>query len=131
MSDRKIILKLFDTRLSEHQKRPLITTRFESAVDRILPIQTTSMKDSILSIELREKVEYQTEQTDNVLQIRFDESSISPKPLDEAKLPSWRRMMAESLELESDIAGSNVSRRKSALPGARTHHIRSKNPGNS
>jgi type IV pilus assembly protein PilQ len=98
MSDRKIILKLLGTRLPEHQKRPLITTRFESAVDRVIPIQTASMKDSILSIELREKVGYQTEQEDNVLQIRFDASSVPPKHLDEASLPPWRQMMAQTLE---------------------------------
>jgi type IV pilus assembly protein PilQ len=95
--DRKIILKLFDTRLPEHQKRPLIKTCFESAVDRVLPIQTTSMKDIILSVELREKVGYQTEQTDNLLQIRFDASSITPTPLDEARIPLWRQMAAETL----------------------------------
>jgi len=95
--DRKIILKIFDTRLPENQKRPLIKTRFESAVDRVLPIQTTSMKDIILSVELREKVGYQMEQTDNLLQIRFDASSITPKPLDEARIPLWRQMAAETL----------------------------------
>jgi len=95
--DRKIIVKLFDTRLPENQKRPLIKTCFESAVDRVLPIQTTSMKDIIVSVELREKVGYQTEQTGNLLQIRFDASPISPKPLDEATLPSWRRMATETL----------------------------------
>jgi type IV pilus assembly protein PilQ len=119
MPDRKIILKLFDTRLSENQKRPLITTRFESAVDRVLPIQTTSMKDSILSIELREKVGYQTDQVDNVLHVHFDASSISPKPLDEAKLPSWRRMMTESLE-EATLPAAMLAEEKAVLPGGRT-----------
>jgi type IV pilus assembly protein PilQ len=118
VADRKIILKLFDTRLPEHQKRPLITNRFESAVDRILPIQTTSMKDSILSIELREKVGYQTSQVDNVLQIRFDESSIPPKPLDEASLPSLRQVMPQTLE-ETILPTAMISAEESLLTGAR------------
>jgi type IV pilus assembly protein PilQ len=118
MSERKIILKLFGTRLPENQKRPLITTRFESAVDRVIPIQTASMKDSILSIELREKVGYQTEQTDNVLQIRFDASSIPPKPLDEASLPPWRQMMAQALE-ESASPPMMTSEKRKALPNER------------
>jgi type IV pilus assembly protein PilQ len=98
MSDRKIVLQLFDTRLPEHHKRPLITDRFESAVDRILPVQSASMKDSILSIELREKVGYQTDQAGNILQIYFDASAIPPKPLEGAKLPSFGAMMAQSVE---------------------------------
>ncbi len=104
MSDRKIVLQLFDTRLPEHHKRPLITDRFESAVDRILPIQTASMKDSILSIELREKVGYQTDQAGNILQIYFDASAIPPKPLDEAKLPSFGAMMPQSVENSTSSA---------------------------
>jgi type IV pilus assembly protein PilQ len=115
MSDRKIILKLLGARLPENQKRPLITTRFESAVDRVIPIQTASMKDSILSIELREKVGYQTEQADNVLQIRFDASSIPPKHLDEASLPSWKQMMAQTLE-ESSSPAMMISEERKALP---------------
>jgi type IV pilus assembly protein PilQ len=118
MSERKIILKLFGTRLPENQKRPLITTRFESAVDRVIPIQTASMKDSILSIELREKVGYQTEQTDNVLQIRFDASSIPPKHLDEASLPPWRQMMAQTLG-ESESPPMMTSEKKQTLPNER------------
>jgi type IV pilus assembly protein PilQ len=118
VSDRKIILKLFNTNLPEHHKRPLITTRFESAVDRILPIQTQSMKDSILSIELREKVGYQVDQTDNILQIRFDASSIPPKPLDEAILPSWRQMMTQTLK-ESTLPEGIISQETMALTGER------------
>ncbi len=98
VQNKKLVLQLFDTRLPENQKRPLITTRFESAVDRVLPIQTASMNDSILSIELRENVGYQADQTDNVLQIRFDASSISPKPLEAAGLPSWKERMAPNQE---------------------------------
>ncbi len=98
MSDKKVILQLLDTRLPEQHKRPLITNRFDSAVDKILPIQTTSMKDAIITIELREKVGFQPQQTDNLLQIHFEASSISPKSLDEAGLPSWQRMISEPLE---------------------------------
>jgi type IV pilus assembly protein PilQ len=129
MSDRKIILKLFDTRLPENQKRPLITTRFESAVDRVIPIQTASMKDSILSIELREKVGFQTEQTDNVLQIRFDASSIPPKHLDEASLPPWRQMMAQTLE-ESALPPTMTSEKRKALPNERPIFSKSENVDN-
>ena len=118
MQDRKIILQLFDTRLPEHHKRPLITDRFESAVDRILPIQTASMKDSILSIELREKVGYQTDQAGNNLQIYFDASAIPPKPLEGVKLPSFGAMMAQTTENLTSPA-KVISGQESVSPGGR------------
>ncbi|MBT9439542.1 MAG: hypothetical protein GAS50_10180, partial [Desulfobacterales bacterium] len=56
-------LKLLNTRLPDYRKFPLITTRFESAVDRIIPVQTPAMKNtSMLTIELRETVPYFIEQ---------------------------------------------------------------------
>ncbi len=97
ISDKKLVVKLFETRIAEHQKRPLITTRFESAVDRILPIQTSSMKDLIISVEMREKTPYQVEAFGNDLLVNFEASSIPPKPLEEASLPSWQQAMAEPL----------------------------------
>jgi len=98
--DEKIIINLMNTRLPEHRKRPLITTRFDSAVDRVLPTQAESMKDTIVSIELRQKVAYEVEQIDNLLKIHFEASSVPPRPLAEAQLPSWRKAMEETLELE-------------------------------
>jgi type IV pilus assembly protein PilQ len=69
----------------------LITTRFESAVDRIRPFQTDGMKNkSSVSIELRQAVPYCVEQTDNLLLIHFEASTIPPKSLEEADLPAWK-----------------------------------------
>lgn len=99
-ADKKIILNLRNTRLPEHRKRPLITTRFDSAVDRVLPIQTESMKDTIVSVELRQNVAYEIEQADNLLKINFAASTVPPKPLEEAQLPPWRKVIEETLELE-------------------------------
>jgi type IV pilus assembly protein PilQ len=115
MPDKKIILQLYDTRLPEHHKRPLVTNLFESSVERVLPIQTTSMKDSILSIALREKVGYQTDQVDNVLHIYFDASSIPSKSLpearnivDEAKILELAKVM-EPLEPDKRYTGEKIA----------------------
>jgi type IV pilus assembly protein PilQ len=55
LSDRKLQLKLFNTRVPQYRKRPLITTRFNSAVDRITPIETDPSGDhSLVVFELRE-----------------------------------------------------------------------------
>jgi type IV pilus assembly protein PilQ len=95
--DKKLDLNLFNTSLPAHRKRPLITTRFESAVDRILPVQTKEMTDrSLISIELRENVPYFVEQKDNLLTLRFEKSAIAPRPVEAANLPGWQKALTES-----------------------------------
>lgn len=88
-------LRLSNTNLPVKQKRPLITTRFNSAVDRITPVSKPAMKKtSIVAIELREAVPYTIEQTDNLIMVHFDASSVSPKPEKEAGLPEWKEVLA-------------------------------------
>lgn len=94
---KKLHLELYDTRLPDHHKRPLITTRFESAVDRIRPFQAVDMKNkSMVGIELREAVPYRVEQTGNFLMIHFEASSIPPKSLEQANLPAWKEAMTQA-----------------------------------
>lgn len=101
VNDRKIHLKIFNVKLPDYYRRPLITTRFESAVNRVIPIQRPSMKpDAMVVIELREGVPYFVEQTGNVLQIHFEASSIPPKPLEESKLPSWKKVLSQTTSEE-------------------------------
>ena len=98
VADKRLQLKLFDTRIPDYRKLPLITTRFESAVDRITPVQKPEMENiSIVAIELREDVPYFVEQTDNLLLIHFEASSIPPRPFEEAKLPSWKQVIAQTI----------------------------------
>ena len=95
--DKRLQLKLFNASLPGYRKRALITTRFESAVDRITPIQTAAMKnDSLITIELREAVPYSIKQDGNELRINFAASSIPPKPYEDADLPEWKKVLAET-----------------------------------
>ncbi|MCP3928639.1 MAG: type IV pilus secretin PilQ, partial [Bacteroidetes bacterium] len=92
IGDKRLELKLLKTNIPEYRQRPLITTRFNSAVDRILPIQLPSMEDfSIITIELRESVPYSTELVGSLLLVHFDASTVSPRPLDESDLPAWKK----------------------------------------
>ena len=98
INDKKLLLDLYNSMLPEYRKRPLITTRFESAVDRIIPFQTSAMKDNAgFIIELRESVPYFIEQTGNLLFLHFEASSVSPKPLDKAKLPAWEKEITQAV----------------------------------
>ena len=97
VADKRLQLILFNTNLPDYRKRPLITTRFNSAVDRITPIQTPAMKNrSMIVIELRESVPYYIEQAKDLLLVHFDASSIPPKPFEQADLPSWKKAMAQT-----------------------------------
>ncbi|MFH1977234.1 MAG: type IV pilus secretin PilQ [Pseudomonadota bacterium] len=94
VSDRLLHLQLKNTNISASRKRPLITTRFNSAVDRIVPVQKPVMKNtSVIAIELRESVPYVVEQSDSFLMVHFEASSVPPKPEKEADLPDWKEVL--------------------------------------
>ena len=95
VTDKRLQLKLLDTSLPEYRKRALITTRFQSAVDRVTPTQQSKTKDTVVVFELREAVPYFVKQTDNVIRVNFAPSSIPPRPYEDAKLPAWKRVLAE------------------------------------
>ncbi len=96
VADKLLRIKLFNTKLPKYRRRPLITTRFESAVDRITPFFKPAVKNtSIVAIELRERVPYTIEQKEDLLLIHFEASSIPPKPFEQANLPSWKKVFAQ------------------------------------
>jgi type IV pilus assembly protein PilQ len=102
---KRLHLKLFNTSLPEYRKRALITTRFESAVDRVTPVQTAEMKnDSVFTIELREAVSYKVVQKNKTLRINFAASSIPPKPYEDANLPEWKKVLAEATSQSTKTA---------------------------
>ncbi|MEW5910030.1 MAG: type IV pilus secretin PilQ [Thermodesulfobacteriota bacterium] len=96
-NDKTLLLSLQKAALPDYRKQPLVTTRFESAVNRIIPVQTDAMKEgSVITIELREPVPYRVEQQENLLLVHFDASGIPPKPLETAKLPDWKKVMEDT-----------------------------------
>ncbi len=95
----KLSLDLFDTKILSYRQRPLITTRFESAVNRIVPIQTTGMKNnSKIVVELREAVPFTVEQKENEIEILFQASTIKPKPSETAGLSPLEKVMEEAAQ---------------------------------
>jgi type IV pilus assembly protein PilQ len=110
INDQILRVRIFNSRLPEYRRnRPLITTRFESAVDRITPIQAADMENATdLIIELRENVPYQPVAENNELTINFDSSSIGPRPFASANLPSWQQVM-------ENAAAPNISEPESGM----------------
>ena len=96
-AERRLLFRLYNTRLPSYQQRPLITTRFSSAVDRISPVQPPDAQDlTLIAIELRESVPYDVEQVEDLLMVHFEPSAIPPKPYEQAQLPEWKRVLTES-----------------------------------
>jgi type IV pilus assembly protein PilQ len=100
-------VRVYNSRLPEYRRhRPLITTRFESAVDRISPIQAADLEDATdLIVELREWVPYRPVVKDNLLTIVFDKSSIGPRPFEAANLPDWQKVLEAAAYSVPDDAG--------------------------
>ena len=95
IDNKRLHLKLLNTNLPEYRKRALITTRFQSAVDRVTPSYVPKSKDTIIDVELREGVPYFVKQTDDVIRVNFAASKIPPRPYEDAKLPAWKKVMEE------------------------------------
>jgi type IV pilus assembly protein PilQ len=87
-SDQRVSLKLMNTHVPEQHLRPLITSRFDSAVDRVSPSQ--DKQAAVVAIDLRESVSYSAEQVGNVIRIDFADSAIPPKPYEDAQPPAWK-----------------------------------------
>lgn len=109
IAERTLRVRIYNTRLPEYRRnRPLITTRFESAVDRISPIQAAGVSNvTDLIVELREMVPYRPVVEANLLTINFDPSSIGPRPFASASMPPWQQVLdesaiAEGLETEAE-----------------------------
>ncbi len=86
--DRRVSLKLMNTHVPEQHLRPLITSRFDSAVDRVSPSQ--DKQAAVVAIDLRESVSYSAEQVGNVIRVNFADSAIPPKPYEDAQPPAWK-----------------------------------------
>jgi type IV pilus assembly protein PilQ len=96
-TDTLVQLRLMNTNLPEYRRFPLITTRFESAVNRVTPVQKPDMgNNTMFAIELRESVPYFVEQSDNFIMIHFEASTIPPKPLEQANMPPWQKVLEET-----------------------------------
>ncbi len=117
INDKKLMLYVYHSKLPEYRQRPLITTRFRSAVNRIIPFQTSAMKDKAgFIIELRQSVPYYIEHTDNLILFHFAASTIPPKPLDKAKLPPWEKVLSRTITEATPVEGAEtVGQKKMAV----------------
>ncbi|MFO8048550.1 MAG: type IV pilus secretin PilQ [Desulfosudaceae bacterium] len=103
--ERELRLTLENTNILSFRQRPLITTRFNSAVDLILPVQTEKMKaaeKTLVNIQLREGVPYEVERKNSSLLVHFAPSSVPPDPDKEVAIPTQQSLEAEEAEAEEE-----------------------------
>jgi type IV pilus assembly protein PilQ len=114
VDDKRVNLRLLNTSVPEQHRRALITTRFESAVDRVTPGQ--GRNETVVAIDLRESVAYTAEQVGNVIRINFAASSVPPKPYENAEPPAWKTSAAPVSA--ADFAGEPVAMKSAAAKPA-------------
>jgi type IV pilus assembly protein PilQ len=93
-ADKQVQLKLVNTQVPEQYKRAVITTRFESAVDRVTPTQ--GKNETLVAVDLRENVPYTAEQMGNLIRLNFAASAVPPKPYESAEPPAWKTAFAQA-----------------------------------
>ena len=82
---RRIEIELVNTRIPSHRQRAVITTQPASPVDRVVPYQVEDGENETrVAIEMRQAVPYSIEQLGSILLVRFEASSMHPKPMEQA-----------------------------------------------
>ncbi|WP_051283765.1 type IV pilus secretin family protein [Desulforegula conservatrix] len=70
---KKIELSIKNTSLSTEQQKPVVSNKFDSAVEKILPSQKNS--DAALMVEMRNQVPYRVEQNGNIISVHFEKGT--------------------------------------------------------
>lgn len=117
VGDRRLQLILNNTRLPDYRERPLITTRFQSAVNQIIPVGKSGKSESAhFNIELREAVPYFVEQQDRLLLVHFEAATAPPEPINE-KLPGeWDSAAAPAEKPKFVISDETLAEKETEQP---------------
>ncbi len=87
ISENQLKLFLSNTKIPMHHQRPLITTYFNSAVERVLPVQAKGdEKRSYILIQLRNNAPYRVSRDANQLALVFDPAPVTVPELNQARV---------------------------------------------
>ncbi len=82
----KLYLNLYNTKIPDYHKRPILTYYFKSAVESLMPIQMPGKSMTAkIEINTRDQVPYRVVQDQNTLSLFFEPSSIVPPVFTKAK----------------------------------------------
>lgn len=113
-SAEKLYLTLYNTRISDRHKRPLLTRYFNSAVESIEP-KTANTKNAVIEINIREQVPFQIVQDQNFITMVFEPSHIEPPPFNKSKIEVSSdtreiKTTAVMVPAENDIKEKNIAK---------------------
>ena len=112
-NDEKLYLTLYNTKISDLHKRPLLTRYFNSAVESIEP-KTINTKNSIIEINIREQGPFQIVQDQNFITMVFEPSHIEPPSFNKAK-KEISSVTIETRDTEVTFPSGNVIKEKSLV----------------
>jgi type IV pilus assembly protein PilQ len=93
----RIDLVLFNTRIPDIHKRPLLTQYFNSAVEEVQPKAAPgNSPNAHIAIKIREQVPYQLVQTSAGIHMAFEPSSITPPQFAKARINTGQPDSVES-----------------------------------
>ncbi|MDY6823156.1 MAG: type IV pilus secretin PilQ [Thermodesulfobacteriota bacterium] len=118
-ADKKLRMTLENTNILSFRQRPLITTRFDSAVDLINPLQTHNMKQkgiSCIDIQLREDVGFEATREGKTIHLDFAASSVPPDPARNVTIPVAHEIEIEEAPAEKEAPITTEAEKKPAKP---------------
>ena len=81
----RLFLNLYNTIIPEYHQRPLLTQYFNSAVERLVPIQVPGeKKNSRIEIHIRDQVPYRVVQKQDHISLFFEASDLDPPAFNKA-----------------------------------------------
>lgn len=104
--DNKMRLVLENTVIPTYRRRVLVTSNFDSAINRILPVQSQEGNDAYVLIDLREKVPYKIDKTAENITISFEASTAKAAPVAAASEEFSQQNMMASVNTGNKITGS-------------------------
>jgi type IV pilus assembly protein PilQ len=117
--DKILNLTLKNMRLPDYRERPLITNRFQSAVDQIVPARKPGQpENTVFAVELREPVPYYVEQQDRLLLVHFEASSVPPRPMEQKGLLTGKEPLEPKVLLSGKAGGTKPEAANPAIEKA-------------
>lgn len=115
----KMRLVLENTVIPTYRRKALVTSTFDSAINRILPLQSTEGNEAYVLIDLKENVPYKMEKTSDGLKINFSATTVkpaaTPEPLAQENLtvtmPKAPSAMGSSNRISGTITAPQASNR--------------------
>jgi type IV pilus assembly protein PilQ len=95
----QLAIRLKNTKIPDYHQRPIITTRFDSAVNRVFPVydENVNKKEALVLIDLRENVAFKiNDETDKQITVVFEPSVKEGPEKSDLEDPEWKSILTDS-----------------------------------